>query len=271
MLTSLVFTLTTDAPITFPPHLGRASRAAFLRLIAETDADLAEQLHAPDQRRPFTCSNLWGLKRQGRSLALAPGSSSFLRYTGLTAQVSEHLRRWADDPPAHIEMDGHPLAVKSATLDPEENDWAGQTTYETLGARYLLPGDSPSRYAEITFVAPTAFRSGGKTLPMPLPDLVYGGLVDKWNDFAPVALAEEARRFGEECLAISRYRLSTRAISTKGSAIQIGFVGRCQYTALNRDRYWLSVIQLLTDYAFYAGVGYRTTAGMGQVRRHTNR
>jgi len=271
MLTSLVFTLKTDTTLTFPPHLGRASRAAFLRLIAGSDADLAERLHAPDQRRPFTCSNLWGLKRRGRNLVLAADSSAFLRYTGLTAEVSEYLKHWNEDPPTHIEIEGSPLVVKDATLDPEVNDWAGQTTYEALGARHLLPGDPPSKYAEIQFIAPTAFRSGGKTLPIPLPDLVYGGLMDKWNSFAPVAVSDGVHRFAEECLAISRYRLSTRVIAAKGRSIQIGFVGRCRYTALNRDKYWLGVIQLLTDYAFYAGVGYRTTAGMGQVRRNTTR
>jgi len=62
--------------------------------------------------------------------------------------------------------------------------------------------------------------------------------------------------YERECLAISRYELSTRSVSGKGEALQIGCVGRCRYVAVNRDRYWLGVIQLLTDYAFYASVGY---------------
>ncbi len=267
MLTSLVFTLTTDESLSFPPHLGRASHAAFLRLIAQSDPDLAEQLHAPDQRRPFTCSNLWGLRRQGRGLTMAPKASASLRYTGLTAEVSHHLHQWAEHPPSHIEVERARLTVQSATLDPDAHPWAGETTYEALGACHLLPGDAPSSRFELEFAAPTAFRSGGRTLPIPLPDLVYGGLVDKWNDFAPVSVSEEARRFADECLAISRYRISTRAVGGKGESVQIGFVGRCRYVALNKDRYWLGVIQLLTDYAFYAGIGYRTTAGLGQVRR----
>lgn len=149
MLTSLVLTLTTDRVLTFPPHLGRASHVAFLRLISQADPDLAERLHAPDQRRPFTCSNLWRVRRQGRSLTLASDAPAFLRYTGLTAEVSRHLRRLAKDPPSHR--------------------------------------------AEIEFVATTAFRSSGRTLPLPLPALVYGGLVEKWNSFAPVAVSEEVR------------------------------------------------------------------------------
>jgi CRISPR-associated endoribonuclease Cas6 len=39
------------------------------------------------------------------------------------------------------------------------------------------------------------------------------------------------------------------------------------YRALGADRYWLGVINLLADFAFYSGVGVQTTTGMGQVRR----
>jgi len=259
--------LTTDRPLTLPPHLGRASHAAFLRLIAQAEPDLAERLHAPDERRPFTCSNLWGVRRQGRSLTLAPDTPAFLRYTGLTAEVSRHLQRLAKDPPSHIELEGARLAIRQTTLDPAVHPWAGFTTYEELAASHLLPGEPSSHRAELEFASPTAFRSGGHTLPVPLPPLVYGSLVEKWNDFAPVAISEEVRRFAKECLAINRYQLSTRAITAKGRSLQIGFVGHCRYVALNKDQYWLGLIQLLTDYAFYAGVGYQTTAGMGQTRR----
>ena len=38
------------------------------------------------------------------------------------------------------------------------------------------------------------------------------------------------------------------------------------YKILSRDRYWLSVLNLLSAYSFYCGVGYQTAAGLGQVR-----
>ncbi len=267
MLTSLVLTLAADRPLTLPSHLGRASHAAFLRLIAGADPALAERLHTPDERRPFTCSTLWGARRQGDSLTLSPDRPVYLRYTGLTAEVSRHLQRLAQAPPSHVEIENVPLAVQQATLDPAAHPWAGQATYEGLAATHLLPGAPPAPHAELEFASPTAFRSGGLTVPVPLPGLVYGSLVDKWNAFAPVAVSEEVRRFAEECLAISRYELATRTVAGKGEALRIGCLGRCRYTAVNRDRYWLGLVQLLTDYAFYAGVGGQTTVGMGQARR----
>ena len=269
MLTSLLLTLAVDGPVRLPPYLGRASRAVLLKLIAEDSPDLAEQLHAPNQRRPYTCSTIWGAPMRDGSLIPQPDNELHLRYTGLTAKVSAQLCRMAEDPPPSIDVEGRKLLVQRATLDAQPDPWAGQTTYEGLADGYLLADSRPSHRVKLLFASPTAFRSGGKTLPLPLPGLVYGSLVETWNAFSPVAVSADVRRFAEECLGISRYRLSTRAFSGKGESVQIGFVGQCQYTALRRDRYWLGVIQLLTDYALYAGVGYQTTGGMGQARRET--
>ncbi len=267
MLCSLVLALQADRPVRFPPYLGRAAHAAFLRLITQSDPALAEQLHAPDERRPFTCSTLWGPRRQGGSLILEAGRPAFLRFTGLDEAVSRHLLHLAEHPPEHIELEGTPLAVERATLDPQEQPWAGRTSYEELAGRHLWPGGRTETRAELEFASPTAFRSGGRNIPLPLPGMVYGSLMEKWNAFSPIALPEEVRRFAEECLAISRYRISTHVVSGKEESLQIGFTGTCRYTALRRDPYWLGLIQLLTDYAFYAGVGYQTAVGMGQARR----
>lgn len=267
MLSSLVVTLRAGRPLRLPAYLGRAVHAAFLRLVAQAEPALAAQLHAPDERRPFTCSDLWGVRRQGGQMALAPEREVYARFTGLTAAVSARLEELAAAPPPTIEVEGVPLTVLAATLDPTVHPGAGRATYEDLAGRHLLSSGAPSPHVELEFVSPTAFRSAGRTVPLPLPGLVFGSLVERWNAFSPVAVSEEARRFAEECLAISRFRLSTHTLAGKEQALRIGFIGRCRYTALNRDRYWLGVIQMLADYAFYAGVGYQTTVGMGQARR----
>jgi CRISPR-associated endoribonuclease Cas6 len=267
VLTSLVLTLHVAEPATVARHVGPASHGVLLRMIADADPDLAERLHRADHQRPFTCSTLLGGTPRGPSRHLDPEDELLLRYTGLNADVSAHLTRWVEAPPPQIEIHGTALHVTGATVDPEAHPWAGQTTYEKLAAPRLLPGTRPDPRAAIRFYAPTAFQSGGQTVPLPLPDLVYGGLVDKWNAFADVAVSEEMRRFAAECVAVSRYRLETHALRGRGNSLQIGFMGRCQFTALNKDRYWVGVMQMLTDYAFYAGVGYQTTMGMGQARR----
>ena len=267
MLTSLVFVLHTEKTVTIARNVGAASHAVFLSLIAELAPELAERIHRPDQQRPFTCSSLVGGRPRGAMQELAPDQDLFLRYTGLTEEVSAHLQNLAAAPPPKLQLLNAALNVTAATLDPDVHPWAGQATYEALAARRLRPGNAPERHTTLRFVSPTAFRSGGRVVPLPLPDLVYGSLVNKWNAFANVAISEEVRRYADECMGVSRYRLETRAIRSRGGSMQIGFTGRCRFTAFNSDRYWLAVVQLLTDYAFYAGIGYQTTMGMGQARR----
>jgi hypothetical protein len=132
LLTSLKLTLQTTRSARLPPYLGRAARAVLLKLIAEDDAELAEQLHAPNQRRPYTCSRVWGAPTEGGSLVVEPDNEVSLRYTGLTPDVSAQLRRLEAEPPASIELEGVGFRVRQATLDGDQDPWAGRTTYEAL-------------------------------------------------------------------------------------------------------------------------------------------
>jgi CRISPR-associated endoribonuclease Cas6 len=266
---SLVFTLTPEVAVTPPDHLGRAAHSLLLRLIAVRDPALAGRLHEGESGpRPFTCSSLIGMRHQeGGSAGAEPGGRYWLRFTGLSDEVAGFLSSLAQDSPAVAELDNIPFRVLEATIDPAAHPWAGEISYEELSAPWLLARNRADPRIEMEFVSPTSFRSGGMNIPFPLPDLVFGGLLDRWNAFAPVALNPEMRRFAAECVAVSRYRLRTRPLRFKQGSLQVGCTGRCVYVALNKDRYWLSILNLLADFAFYGGVGYQTTVGMGQARR----
>jgi len=75
------------------------------------------------------------------------------------------------------------------------------------------------------------------------------------------------RRYGAECVALNNFRLRSRALPGKDGGLQVGAVGTAGYVAVRFDRYWMSLLALLADFAFYAGVGLLTTTGMGQTRR----
>lgn len=267
-LTALVLTLTPSKPATTPAYLGRASYALFMRLIAAHDPELARQLHDNDSLKPFTCSALIGGERLNReNRRYVPGETAWLRYTGLTPEISEHLMRLADAPPAKVELDGQIFRVEQATVDPAVHQWAGQTSYESLSAPYLLADHRPDYRPKLHFASPTTFRSQDKSQPIPMPDWVFGSLVDRWNAFSPVQIAPELRRFAAECVVLSHYRLRTRAVPFKDNVVQMGCVGRAGYVIVNRDRYWASLVNLLVAYSFYSGVGYQTTIGLGQTRQ----
>ena len=266
-LTSLVLQLARPAPAILPSDLSRASHAIFLQAVSQHSPALAQHLHQDSQIKPFTCSNVHGGHRQADQLRVEANEPLWLRFTGLNAEVCAALHAVAQQPPATVNLNGEDFGVTLATFDSQVHPRAGSTTYEALSAPYLLAKDTPQSRIALRFVSPTAFRAKGQNLPLPLPRSVFGSLLDKWNAFGPIALSDEVQRFAEECLAISQFHGRTRVWGGKAGKVQIGFVGEVIFAALNKDCYWLSLINVLADFAWYAGVGYQTTAGMGQVQR----
>jgi CRISPR-associated endoribonuclease Cas6 len=257
-----------------PAWWGRAAHALLLKTVHQVDEALAEALHEESGTRPFTVSNLLGRLNQG---ALDPSRQYFLRFTSFQPALSGILLAAAQQgslaPGQQLELDYLPFQVEAAFLSPPQGDkdalpaWAGLAGYAEISAALLLSQQTPPRRLSLQFASPTTFKSGGMHVPLPLPSLVFGSLLDRWNAYAPIAFPEEARRYAAECLAVGRYALSSRAIPVKSGGLRMGGVGTVTYHSLNYDRYWMSVIGVLAAFAQYSGAGAGTTAGLGQCRQ----
>ncbi len=135
---------------------------------------------------------------------------------------------------------------------------------------------------------------------LPLPSYVFGSLANRWHEIAPPALTHVIQRERLEAyieadgVVIDDYQLQAHTIHF-AEYTQRGFIGTCRYllrgpedplTAqasltlsqqLSREKgAWNSSelgiltlrqqILLLSWLAFYTGVGYKPTMGMGQMR-----
>lgn len=272
-LISAVLTLQPAEPATLPIYLGRATHAWFLDQVRSLDPALADSLHAPNQERPFTISNLLGAARlpaRPEVGSLAPDRLCFLRLTSYQPALSALLEeRLLPHLPETALLAGATFRVLGATTDETQHAWAGRTTEQDLLLEQTLHGQPPAGLT-MRFASPTVFRSQELLLPLPLPKLVFEGLVRRWNLFAPVALPNEVVRFAEECVAISRHSLYTERVTFGGQGEHgafPGFLGHVGYTFRVRDRYWTGLIHLLAKFSLYAGVGQRTTMGLGQARK----
>lgn len=273
-LLSLVLTL---APLatepaaperSLPVWWGRAAHALLLDVAKQADPALSARLHdAPSGPRPYTVSNLIG---PGGRRGLVPGSNYSLRFTALQADVSAMLLQAAAEGPLaagkHIQLDYVFFEIRAAAWDSAVHPWAGSASYSDLGAAYLLAKQPPPRRITLQFASPTTFKSNELHVPIPLPGLAFGSLLDRWNAFAPITFPPEVRRYAEECLAVSRYELHSRPVVLKESGLRVGGVGQVSYTAVNYDRYWMSVIAALASFAQYSGAGAGTAMGLGQCR-----
>ena len=266
MPTALMLTLRPMRPCTVPASLGRATHAAILRLIAVADPQKAQQIHDDIGVKPLTVSNVLGLRGAGSHLAASPSQTYGLRVTLLAAELEALALAWSPENLEPFDLDGTAWQVEQVTSDAALHPWAGHMSYGALAAPALTrTADGPTRWT-LEFVSPVTFRQRGLNQPLPSADLVWGSLLDKWNAFAPLAFPDEIKRFASECMAVSRFELRSLAEPTKGGAMQIGAVGRCTYTATNRDRYWCACIETLAQFAFWSGVGAGATRGFGRAR-----
>lgn len=272
-LVSLVLTLRSlpfdqgDRPM--PRWWGRAAHALLLKVLSQADPSLAERLHAQEGLKPFTASNLLGHFKSG-----VPDTEQTytLRFTAVQLEPANILVQAAREGGSlavgsHIELDYIPFQIEAASLAPEQHPWAAVTSYQALFQANMLPANPPPRRISLHLASPTGFQSSGSTLPLPLPELVFGSLLDRWNTFAPVALPHDLRRYARECLNISRFHLRSLGVPVKEGGLRVGAVGEVTYTTSNYDRYWMSLVNTLAAFAQFSGVGAGVSGGLGQCRK----
>ncbi|AWR87975.1 CRISPR-associated endoribonuclease Cas6 [Meiothermus taiwanensis] len=141
----------------------------------------------------------------------------------------------------------------------EEHPWAGLSTYPRL-----FQGQAPASLG-LHFASPTFFRRKGHSYPLPEPRLVFDSLTQRWNAFAPVKVPLEVQEAWER-LMVGSFQGRTHRIAPNEDERGMGFVGRVVYflpKASPTEAQWL---QALGRFAFYAGVGAKTSLGFGRVR-----
>ncbi|MCI0556426.1 MAG: CRISPR system precrRNA processing endoribonuclease RAMP protein Cas6 [Anaerolineae bacterium] len=222
--------------------------------------------------RPFTASTLYGYFPDHQ---LDLEGNYIMRFTGLNEVISAPLVQAVQTggplaPGATVNLDYLDFQVLAVHYENGSHPLAAQTTYQELATASLLSFEPAPHLVSFTFVSPTTFHRDGRQVAYPLPELVIGSLLDKWNAFAPIAFPVQARRYAAECLALSRFELKSRRVKVAGGS-QSGMVGRAIFSTLNYDRYWMSLMHTLSRYSYYSGVGAKTTMGMGQCRRPVER
>lgn len=258
-LLSLVLTVQPLTRDWRPRPVGRAIHAVLMRVLQKADPALAQAIHDSSGPKPFTVSDLF--EHEGQLT---------LRLTALTLSVARALIQAvaADSlqPGTVLNLDGLKLRVTGAATRREQHPWAGQASYGNLALPWLYQQAEPEVRLAFEFASPVTFKSNDMNMPVPLPQWVFGGLLERWNLFAPVALPEVVREFAATRMALSRYELKTIAVPFKPGTVKFGAVGYGVYTAPHPDEALLSALNLLSEFAFYAGVGAQTTMGFGQCR-----
>ena len=275
---SAVIHLSPPEDATLRPTMGHHAHAVFLSLLGIGNRKKAEEAHTTSAQKPFTVSPLIARGTRHRNqLHLQAGTQCKLRFTFLNDALFAHFAPvFFTDPLPSVRLGHATFQINRLTTTPSQTDgWGNTTTYEEL----IETAEAETRM-QMRFYSPTAFRAltprGQDRRDEAAIDLVrcYQSWVNKWNAFAPIQMDKE------KFLEYVANHAGLTAIDSKSRVLDFGrhkiagFVGSCAYQffieqqSANADHLqMLRWVNLLADFAFYSGTGYKTTMGMGQTRR----
>ena len=117
----------------------------------------------------------------------------------------------------------------------------------------------------VRFLSPTTFRRNDIDLPFPLPELVFKGLVKRWNTFSPTPVGVDLRPF-YNLVKVSSFSLKSQRVEFSNGGKLTAFRGFAVFNlSLVRDgeaRRWFSI---LLKFSNWSGIGRKTTMGLGKV------
>ncbi|KAB8332141.1 CRISPR-associated endoribonuclease Cas6 [Scytonema tolypothrichoides VB-61278] len=271
---SLVLNLIPQSPI-YPEFLtGRHYHALFLTLISSVDKDLGDYLHASNAEKPFTLSPLQVTRNHkshqykhntlqfSHQRPIPPGTPCWWRISLLDDNLFSKLTPlWLNLNPEHPwHLGSADLYITSILGTPQSmQPWANACTYTQL---YDQAKES-DRTLNFTLATPVAFRQGGYDTILPIRECVFNSLLSRWNKYSGI----EFTNIPIESIYPSFCNIHTEVIRNYDNKF-VGCVGEISYRILGDiEPIAIKQINALADFALYAGVGRKTTMGMGMIRR----
>lgn len=281
-LRSILISLTAESSYPILGPLGRPVQAWFLGQLTRSNARLAGRLHDEQGLKPYSVSTL--LDTRSRPLRpgswMEPGEKCWIRITTLNDEMSNVLEsKVVRRIPDRLTIHKMNFRVDDIVTNRREHEWAGETSFSEIAQDAALA--TAGHHVRMEFTSPTAFRSNGLDVCLPIPGQVFRSLWEKWNIFAPDAMQVDELwpAFAQECILVDEltaintthweFSEGTRDSAT-GFAGTVGFFlpGQSKIKKKWHD-HWdgaNAVMQSLAAFAFYSGVGHHTGRGMGQCR-----
>jgi CRISPR-associated endoribonuclease Cas6 len=152
------------------------------------------------------------------------------------------------------------LFIPSILCTPQQTQpWANACSYDQL---YEQASDT-HRLITFDLATPVAFRQGGYDSVLPTRECVFSSLLSRWNKYSGIEFSD----IPLELIYPSSFNINTDVVTNYDSKF-IGCLGKIDFRILGDvDAVVIKQINALADYALYAGVGRKTTMGMGMVRR----
>jgi CRISPR-associated endoribonuclease Cas6 len=114
-------------------------------------------------------------------------------------------------------------------------------------------------------ITPISFKKGNIDYPLPDPKIFFKSLINKWNYFSPFRIEVDLRKVLEEKLCIVYSKIRTYKIKLSLGSAVTGFKGKVVFYGKGLTDEELKWLNILGHFSRYAGVGRKTTMGLGMV------
>jgi CRISPR-associated endoribonuclease Cas6 len=270
-LHALVIKLVAQEAGTLPSTVGELAHAAFYAAVQAVDPALAQQMHDAQRRSAFSLSPLYGYWQspQDGRIHVSQGQEGWLRLGLLDSRLfgvfMQHLLN-SCQPSLHL--GAVPFTITEVLGTPGSHLWTGYTTLDEL--RSLV--DTPDRWV-LEFASPTAIRWGSadngrrRVEVFPQPRVAIAGLRTRWDRMTGETWGREFEDWVERNVAVGRiWHWETQTFSFQKQHY-VGGLGKLEYRLLDKTKDVNAAhLNRLFHLAFYTGIGYKTTHGLGQVR-----
>jgi len=274
-LHAIVINLIAQESGTLPGTVGELAHAAFYAAVDAVDPALATQIHDAQNRKAFSLSPLYGYWQnpQDGRIQVNTGQPGWLRLGLLDEELfgvfMQHiLFSGITGGAASIRLGRIPFTITEALGSPGSHPWVGYTSWAALAAL----DTTPDRWV-VEFLSPTAIRWGEadnkarRVELFPTPRLAIASLRTLWDRTTGDHWGRDFEEWVERNLAVGRvWHWQTEPFRYQKQTY-IGGVGKLEYRVLDgRNRANVAHFNRLLQLGFYAGVGYKTTHGLGQMR-----
>lgn len=237
-----------------PRETGQASRRLFFDLLAGLDQELSDELHSAEKMKPYNCSFFVPEAEKGvyewRVCDLMGGLMPIL-----------HRAIFRRSGPATVDLCGIPARFEGVSVSPSHHPRAAAAGW---GELLSVP---VSRNAAISFLSPTTFRTGGRTPNLMMSPLsILNGAAARWVFSGVDRFPAELMRQVAQAVSVQCVNLHTESVRGVGGRKNRGVVGRVEFSCDSVDDEILRAFTSVLSFLPWCGVGWATTAGMGQVK-----
>jgi len=259
MLQKIIIKLECINPGVLKGYGGTEIHGWFFNWLKNFDKNLSTKIHEMGEK-PFAIGPIYGGKKDKGKTVLEKTKE----YSFTLSSLNEDL--------FHIL-----LVMQSKLIQSEIQLGNGQFLVKSISPIFGKEGVAYSSILEnngtsssditLEFTSPTSFRQQGMQEVFPQSYLVFGSLLRKWNTFSTVLLPNE---LADSTFLVKKFNLKTELVDFGNYKI-IGCTGYCTYQLDKRmTDYQVKMLKCLAYFAGVAGIGYKTSMGLGDTRYINN-